>query len=96
MCQGFHLTVELGKGSERSGGKLMGWQEHIFGDVMVSGLLSYMLLDCWGCRGKTCVKLPFDVACNFLKTSSVERHVLDLCLGQKAEFRLIVLLTVVL
>lgn len=88
LCQGLHLTVELGKGSERNGGKLIGWQEHIFGGVMVNVRLSYMLLGCWGCKGKMCVKLPFAVACNFLKTFSAEQHVLDLCLGQEVEFRL--------
>lgn len=36
LCQGPHLTVELGEGSER--GRLKDWREHILGGVVLSVL----------------------------------------------------------
>lgn len=36
LCQGLHLTTVLGEGSERNGGRLMDWQECIFGGVVLS------------------------------------------------------------
>lgn len=50
-----------------------------------------MLFNCCGCERRTRLKLPFAVACNFLKIFSIEHRVLDLCLGHKFEFRLCVL-----
>lgn len=38
LCQGLHLTADLGEGSETNGGRLMDRQECIFGGVVFSVL----------------------------------------------------------
>lgn len=38
LCQGLHLTIELGEGSERNGERLMDWRKCIFGGVVLSVL----------------------------------------------------------
>lgn len=50
-----------------------------------------MLLCCWVFERKTPLKLPFAVACSFLKVFSVEECGLELCLGPKLAFRCCVL-----
>lgn len=66
----------------------MDWQEGFFGGV---NRIEFMLLCCWVCERKTLLKLPFAVACNFLKVFSFEDGGLELCLGPKLAFRCCVL-----